>query len=137
VDELVAFLRGCLDEDERVACAGGEAMDADNPSWPDYATYDGPDIDAAVAYLKQFRPARVLREVESKRRILDGHPFEQGTVGGVCGTCHGNSRMEEHWDGEEETVEWVDSEMVWPCPTVRNLAAVYSDRPGYREEWKP
>lgn len=23
----------------------------------------------------------------------------------------------------------------WPCPTLRALASIYSDREGYREEW--
>ena len=25
----------------------------------------------------------------------------------------------------------------WPCPTLRVLASVYSDHPGYRPEWRP
>jgi hypothetical protein len=25
----------------------------------------------------------------------------------------------------------------YPCPTVRHLAAVWSDHPDYRQEWKP
>ena len=127
MDELVAFLRGCLDEDERVARAGGEAMDADNPSWPDYATYDGPDIDAAVAYLKQFRPARVLREVESKRALVDLHqPYgqKQSMARGEIWAC-------------SECGDVDDNPTEWPCTTLRLLAAVYSDRLGYQEEWKP
>jgi len=124
VDELVAFLRGCLDEDERVARAGGEAMDADNPSWPDYATYDGPDIDAAVAYLKQFRPARVLREVESKRRIIDGVHFIAHCAGCNSGPEYRGTTYECDLDSAGLHV-------------LRCLALPYSDRPGYREEWRP
>jgi len=90
-----------------------------------------------AGHIVRHDPARVLREVEAKRAILAGHPFEQGTVGGCCGTCHGAGRIEVYWDGEEETVEHVDTEMVWPCPTVRNLTAAYIDREGFREEWRP
>ena len=154
VDELVAWLRAQFDEDERVAkaaedgpwhvdhehyaeaiySAGGVSVVAGG-RWGDEASVFNDTADAI--HIALHDPARVLREVEAKRAILAGHPFEQGTVGGCCGTCHGAGRIEVYWDGEEETVEHVDTEMVWPCPTVRNLTAAYIDREGFREEWRP
>jgi hypothetical protein len=130
VDELVAFLRGCLDEDERVARAGGEAMDADNPSWPDYATYDGPDIDAAVAYLKQFRPARVLREVEAKRRHIGQYEAAIDLRDRVIAEYKRTSRRADStsvvaYSAKVEALRFV----------LLDDAIAYVDRPGFQETW--
>jgi Family of unknown function (DUF6221) len=66
-------------------------------------------------------PARVLREVAAKRAILGEHRPEPDGGGYYCTCC------EDHRD-DADYIEW-------PCPTVRALAAVYADRPGWREEW--
>ena len=57
--DLVAFLRARLDEDERIA------RDGEGACWHvDYCDEDGP------VFMARFDPARVLREVEAKRRIV-------------------------------------------------------------------
>jgi hypothetical protein len=71
----------------------------------------------------------VLREVAAKRAILGEHapnyPTTYPKLSGqpTCGVCHAG--------GFDWEPEW------WPCITVRTLAAVYSDHPDYRPEWKP
>ena len=108
-DDLAAFLRARLDEDEAAARAA-----ADGP-W----TSSGPYVDAPgagiimqarhtedAAHAARHDPARVLREVEAKRAILA------------------------QWQAQPP-----DSPVL--TNALYQLAAVYSDHPGYRPEWKP
>jgi hypothetical protein len=60
---------------------------------------------------------RLLREVEAKRAILAIHHED----GAMCMGC-------------PQTVRTVTT---WPCDNVVALAAVWSDHPDYRAEWKP
>lgn len=149
MDELIAFLRACLDEDERVARAVpvGEicappahwATGADpggEETWV-LGTYE--DINAhtpaAADHVARHDPARVLREVEAKRRILDEHQPEDGS----CSRCGRDSREENpgaHLRGEPEMVD-VWRPAIWPCRTTRLLAMPYDDHKNYRQEWKP
>ena len=100
VDDLVAFLRARLDEDETAATAGVQWFSTD-----DLAPNGGFSRAAQAAKRGDIRsvgawhPARVFREVEAKRVIVDSH--------------------------------------VATAAMLRLLAAVYSDHPDYREEWKP
>jgi hypothetical protein len=58
--------------------------------------------------------ARVLREVEAKRRILELHrPDDPDRP--ECVTCGPR----------------------WPCRTVEALTSAYADHPDYHEEWRP
>ena len=65
-------------------------------------------------------PARVLRECEAKRRIVDEHTFmaahesrDFGFSNGNCLTCR----------------------VQGPCATLLHLASVFADHPDYRQEW--
>lgn len=62
-----------------------------------------------AAYIVRWEPARVLVEVEAKRRIIDLHA---------------------HFLGRMAVDELADM-------TLRLLALPYANRPGYREEWAP
>lgn len=87
-------------------------------------TCGGEEDPANVTY--QERSPQALREVEAKRGLLALHtPSELGTWVGddddrepACATC-----------GDLTT--W------FPCRTLRLLASVYADRPGYQEGWAP
>lgn len=85
-DDLVAFLRARLDEDER-----------DPGGWS---------------------PARVLAEVDAKRRILAEHPW----------------RHEPDWPSGRQCRQCATEH---PCTTLRLLALPYAGHPDYREEWRP
>jgi hypothetical protein len=61
---------------------------------------------------------QALREVGIFRKLLDLH-----SNGGMPPLAT-----------QDECRDCVD---VWPCATVRLLAAIFSDRPGFREEWRP
>ena len=143
--DLVTFLNARLDEDEYYARSATMQKDnRDSKSWrvdPEPWAYGTGIVDGtrdgkggvAVApgshkadHIARHDPARVLREVEAKRKILAeharGYPTTYPEPSGqpTCGTCHCGG-----WDWEP---------CDWPCGTVLALAAVYSDHPDYRQE---
>ncbi|MFE2712261.1 DUF6221 family protein [Streptomyces mirabilis] len=124
MDELVRWLGEQLDEDERIARSAGGVVylgwaeggwvEAEIPK----TEWKGPGDDGRHvgsvrraedrAHIARHDPARVLREIEAKRRIVDRYAWlrEHGDTGGTA----------------------------WVLPL---LALPYADRPGYREEWRP
>lgn len=145
VDDLSAFLRAQWDADEAAAQAvlGVNVVAAmkrgkEPPRWVpspegDAAIWDTngiPQVKSVWArprdHILRHDPARVLADVEAKRRILDEHTIEQSYGIGpemtrvkidVCSTCRNKHGI--------------------PCITVRLLALPYADHPDYREEWRP
>lgn len=109
MDDLVAFYAACLDEDEANADDVHDILDCNRPG-----SLVGADCNCTV-------PARVLREVAGKRAILARYE-----------DCLARMEDPEYPAGvaRDQAREYED--FVLP-----NLAAVYSDRPGYRDEWKP
>lgn len=117
--DLVAFLRGRLDDDEAAArgCESPPPWSAathGSDSWivtdadGDPLIYDeGTPSLAEAAHIARHDPARVLREVEAKRAIVEHAEF---------------------WsENDQDAMAWV----------LRALAAVYSDHPDYQPGWKP
>ena len=74
MEDLIAFLRARLDEDEAVIRPnlGGRGL-GDDGTFPDYRTYTDDDTNAADDFLFHFRSPRMLREVEAKRSLIDWH----------------------------------------------------------------
>lgn len=129
MEDLVTWLREQLDEDERVAQAAhceSWSVEPYQPSEPGAlpgSTWVVTGIGDTVAavngsyradHLARHDPARVLREVEAKRRIVDSFaagmeaaPLQRGTEG------YAIVRM-----------------------VLRLLVLPYSDRPGYKPEWQ-
>ena len=118
-DDVVAFLRARLDEDEAAAreAARGEGVSWQQ-SYPNPGLYTGTtditDGDLAIvarvgapvaAHIARHDPARVLRDVEADRRLLAEADKLAGDVG------------------------WDDAIMF----TVGCRAATYSDHPDYRK----
>jgi hypothetical protein len=124
-DDLVSFLRARLEEDQ--AAAEAAPLDAVEclTSWIDY-TNDGGESERAEAHLRRHDPARVLREVEAKRRIVDVH---HDVNDGDCAACVvGEWGYPTHGRGHPAP---------WPCQTVRLLGLPFSDHPDYSPEWFP
>jgi hypothetical protein len=118
MNDLVRFLRAQLDDDERVARETTDHL-ADVWGWVELA-YDG--IDADVAFHDRFDPARVLAEVDAKRRILDLHDAMVAGVEAAAGTVlAGASKVR----------------LGAYLNAVKCLALPYAGRPGYRDEWRP
>jgi hypothetical protein len=140
VDELLAFVRRCLDDDERVA---RETLSREASPWRPYegtygwavatesggvirdGDFDGPQV--VAEHIARWDPQRVLDEVKAKRAILDEHPHEPAAPWGTtevtsigCATCHDRSEgvIGKGW-----------------CRTVRLLAQPFAGYDGWREEW--
>lgn len=124
MDDLVEWLRAQLDEEASRA-----------PRWHDLEceihTHFDTGLIASLAAARMFDevpgavcdcggPARVLREIDARRRIAEHHDhYRSESIGNgpACFTCGPG--------------------LGWPCPTLRALALPYADRPGYRAEWRP
>lgn len=130
VDEMVEFLLACIAEDKadaqrigydrRIAAMGGVPLSVDHP-------------------------LRLLADCEAKRRLVERASRSVVTVTSDRPSPFGHlSFFQERYyaeDGRDVTDEFaawhaVDGEPEDPT-TLRILAAVFADRPGYREEWKP
>jgi hypothetical protein len=142
VDDLVQFLRDRLDDDYDLAVA---ACWEGNGCWrqvadPHDQTVEDvrgqvvvPDVDGAptreeAVHIARHDPARILADVESKRRMILRHSPHSMASPAHSATCE-----REHWgilvcnhDGRD-----------WPCPDLRDLASVYARHRGYRDEWRP
>jgi hypothetical protein len=116
-DDLVAFLRVRLDEDEQTAYGlinAAKFIDAQ----PTFYGVGGP---AAHAHWERFGPARVLVEVAAKRDLLDevldwghGHAFNgEGCPVDPC-LCDRDERVR---------------------AVLERLVPPYREHPDYRQEW--
>jgi hypothetical protein len=125
--DLVTWLRAQLDEDEAVAGSAtsgpwnnDDAMSRDGVYAPAVDTWVadcrfeqmGPFALDNATHIARWDPARILAEVEAKRRILAmGDDFEIYS-------------------------EPYTSQTTWER-IVALMAGAYADRSGYREEWRP
>ncbi|TQN30599.1 hypothetical protein FHX37_0481 [Haloactinospora alba] len=77
----------------------------------------------AAGHIARNGPARVLAEVEAKRRIVAQHAPVPVNFGDeyTCTTCAHSPTSKDPQ----------------PCGTLKLLAAVYADHPDYRKEWAP
>lgn len=113
MSDLVEFLRARLDEDERAA------KDAPQSAWSDeYGEFRSRGGEL-FGHVLRHDPARVLREVHAKRKLLGSHY----NYDGLCPRC---------FDFSNKPVQ----REAWPCEVVRLLALPYADHPDYHEEWK-
>lgn len=126
-DRRVAWVRAQLDATEAAAKAGMDAL-GDPPCWPDYQTYDSPELGAAESYLAHFSPADMLADVEAKRALLNAHdrPHECISLTGRGEHSVVDGKPWELWEPEH-------TEDHGPCFVVRQLADGFRHRPGYEE----
>ncbi|HEY3261295.1 MAG TPA: DUF6221 family protein [Pseudonocardiaceae bacterium] len=135
MNDLITWLRAQLDDDERVtqACAevypapwdmsdrGHTALvRADEPDFRIVAELEQSSaidgwLGERLEHIARWDPARVLAEVDAKRRILDMWADAQ------------SAEFPDYWGGYATALDDV----------VRQLALPYADRPGFRAEWRP
>ncbi|MEU7010383.1 DUF6221 family protein [Streptomyces sp. NPDC046332] len=146
MDDLIAFLRARLDEDEQEAKArrgifpspgvqddgyvwlhirpGGNAVITRYPR-PVEGYDDMAKLRNWADTENGWTQRRVLAEVDAKRRIIDLHALEyrerpERVIGEsdepFCAECLGEG---------------------FPCETLRLFALPYADHPDYRDEWRP
>ncbi|MEU1193973.1 DUF6221 family protein [Streptomyces sp. NPDC005859] len=119
--DLVIFLHARLDEEADLArCGDGDGCG----TW----IARGHTVDFCQSELSGFHPtialhvalhdpARVLREVEAKRRVLARHVLSPAT-----------GDQELPWDNRDDCQ--YDGE-TWPCDDLLDLASPYADHPDY------
>lgn len=76
----------------------------------------------AVAHFARHDPARVLAECEAKRAAIDAAWDDHERIEGEWGMCQSREQM----DAKDDV----------PA-VIAHLAAIYSDHPDYRAEWRP
>jgi Family of unknown function (DUF6221) len=119
----------------------------------DHARWAGQTIevsgDKIAPHIARHDPARVLRECEAKRRIVEMHsPMEVREPSNRLVGPDASGYVRSQFDpgimvvcdecGPHEDVKWrTGGKGNHPCPTLRALAAVYADHPDYRDEWRP
>ncbi|MFF2077175.1 DUF6221 family protein [Kitasatospora sp. NPDC058162] len=80
------------------------------PPWTSATPSSAASPPATATHIARHDPARVLREVAAKRRILARH------APGPAGACrHDRNR--------------------WPCADVRDLLPPYADHPDFHPRW--
>ncbi|MFE6428145.1 DUF6221 family protein [Streptomyces rochei] len=160
MDELVQWLRAQLDEDKRIVEVALRYVDADwrrddeeNVALASSLTLAGKQEVAITAdrwrrsmiegpgvvmHVAEHDPARVLREVDAKGRILD--LFATAVDDRVAL----RTRMREVIDTDPDEfgrLHREESKLIeaaeYLAPVVRLLALPYADRPGYRDDWRP
>ena len=107
MDELITWLRGVLDEDERLA------REATHYNMITIESRSRAEEDHA----RRHDPAAVLADIAAKRAILD--------------KWHVKTR----WASRHPSTDFGDGEIWGIEAALRLLASAYADRPGYRDEW--
>ncbi|MFF8910178.1 DUF6221 family protein [Streptomyces olivaceoviridis] len=138
MDDLVQWLRAQLDEDERIARAATPGpWEQDEPERCDFLrSGDGYVVDCGgsraprenAQHVARHDPARVLREIDAKRQLLDEHKPDRPK---------GRPNMERHCLTCTTAQAWDETAREANCLTLQLLALPYEDRPGYREGWRP
>jgi len=131
MDDLVTWLRARLDEDERVALAASpgpwkpnaehdEVLAVDDVTVADGFALSGNQLRATVGHIARWNPARVLAEVDAKRRILDEY---------------------EMWadddDQDYEHAQTAANSAAALLVAVKLVALPMAERDGYDESWRP
>jgi hypothetical protein len=132
--QFVEWLRVQLDEDERIARAADAELSA---VFMRVDSFD-PEMAADERHIMLHRPARVLREIDAKRQILDLYANPVADRGAL------RARMREVLGSDPDAfgrLHRQEGELIEVAerfaPVARLLALPYADRPGYREEWRP
>lgn len=119
MDDLVQWLRAQLDEDERIAKeAGGRrgqwrlARPLDDAELGDASWLRPPYL----KHVERHDPARVLAEIDAKRRIL----YLAVQLPKVTASTDMFDNNRDAW-----------------AEVLKQLAAPYAGRPGYKPEWRP
>jgi hypothetical protein len=129
-EDLIDWLRRMIDEDERAARAtvpgpwrvSGLDVHAEDLVVMENFDEPGPWLRALPEHIARHDPARVLREVEARRRLIDQYEAMRAGAEAAAGTILAGAAK----------VRLGAYEMA-----VKIMAMPYSDRPGYREEWRP
>ena len=122
---------------------GGQGRERDGILWDeDHANVIGwlDDHLACAIHAARHDPARIQREIEAKRAILAlhhptrPHPELGFTYPAAANFC-GYDGPGDNWQAEQEPDHFPDA--LWPCWTIRYIAAIDRDHPDYDPSWAP
>ncbi|MFF5259485.1 DUF6221 family protein [Actinomadura viridis] len=127
MNDLVGFIEARLDEDERIArrCDGADECGRWTATGTvvDFCQVEMEGFHPAHAeHIARHDPARVLREVQAKRRVLARHCLSPA-----------EGDPERPWDDRDDCQYDGDE---WPCPDLLTLAMAYDWHPDYDEAWR-
>jgi hypothetical protein len=127
-NDLVAFLNARLDEEAALArCCDGDGCCGKWTARGDTVDFCQGDLTgfhpAIAQHVALHDPARVLREVEAKRRVLNRHTLSPA-----------EGDPERPWDDRDDCQ--FDGDL-WPCDDLLDLALPYQDHPDFPERYKP
>ncbi|MFJ3037743.1 DUF6221 family protein [Streptomyces tendae] len=94
--------------------------------------------EALARHIAEHDPARVLREIDAKRAMVDAYA-EADAMSRATSENYGawvNSEPLPHPEEAEGTAE-VKDRLKGLHYALRLLALPYADRPGYRDDWRP
>jgi hypothetical protein len=139
-DDLVAFLKARLDEDDEIA------RQASAGPWTKEVGYISGGPEGAVrvaqqaqawnaAHIVRHDPERELREIESKRLIVDEYATtcqirDDAAARIKAAGDHPSPADLDTWDRAEREAAILRG-------PVEASASVYAGHPDYREEWRP
>lgn len=134
MDDLIAFLRARLDDDERIARAatdgpwtirslGRHDLSTVVKGVELLAQIDGSRAASNSVHMAVHDPARVLAEVDAKRRILDA--YEEVAA-----------KFTESWSAVV-AYDRLAGAMNSLRRTIELLALPYADHPDYQDAWRP
>lgn len=125
MDDLVQFLRDRLDEDEQAARRAGDTFRQIGETGVIVATEGDRAEECASAnwagiaeHIVRHDPARVLREAEAKRRILDSY---------LPDATSADEQINEEWRAGSALAD----------DLLRLLALPYADHTDYQDDWRP
>lgn len=153
MDDLVCWLGAQLDEDERIAraCSGApweieippmvhvsvQARRDNKWKWGRLGYVASVERDDDRAHIAEWDPARVLREIDAKRKIIRLHEITIEKTDAAPFDSYTGERLPDEYSVTCSLCGWATEDPTSACLTLRLLTLPYSDRPGYREEWRP
>ncbi|MDX3713413.1 DUF6221 family protein [Streptomyces europaeiscabiei] len=144
MDDIAQWLSAQLDEDERIARRAGDSFRQIGETGVIVATEGDRAEECASAnwagvaeHIVAWDPARVLREIDTKRKLLGQYVSAAKSVEDL-----GAARDQLSAQGRDTLMTGLELESaIHRRDTLRGvlrlLALPYADRPGYREEWRP
>lgn len=138
MSDLIAFLTARLAEDEEVARDARACAEVKDGRWFDgedeinddnglrLATVNHPFVTAHIA---RHDPSRVLREVEADRRLIEAYHDRANWAEEL------RDPDTDYRNVTEADARWEEGATAALLAAIQFRAAVYSDRPDYRQEW--
>jgi hypothetical protein len=143
MDELTAFVKARLDEDEAAASRNDfEHWQQDAPATGLVLVGLESLIECHIAglaeHIARHDPARVLREVEAKRKRLALYLDAKEALAAALKNAPPDSPATAHsYVRERINVNQASGRFTALETSVRLDAMAWSDHPDYRQEWKP